>query len=230
VNSHIKPVWATADAYLFDIDGTLLNARDGIQYNAFHHAVQKIFGVDSHIDGVPVHGSTDVAILRAVLRREGLKDADFEARLPEAVAYMSSEVRAGASGICAELCPSVRELLELLRDRGKLLGVASGNLEAIGWAKLEVAGLHPFFQFGCFSDHHELREDIFRQGVAEVRQRSGPAATVCVVGDTPADIRAAQTVGIPIIALATGVFPAEQLHELHPDACFSCVTELLPLL
>ena len=230
MNPPPKPPWATADAYLFDIDGTLLNVRDGVHYYAFHHAVQKIFGVDSHIDGVPVHGSTDIAILRAVLRREGLKDDDFEPRLPEAIAHMGAEVRAGAGGIRPELCPSVPELLQSLQARGKLLGVVSGNLEAIGWTKLEAAGLRSLFQFGCFSDYHELREDIFRHGIAEVRQRLGPAATVCAVGDTPSDICAAQAAGIAIIALATGVFPAEQLRELHPDACFSCGTDLLPLL
>jgi phosphoglycolate phosphatase-like HAD superfamily hydrolase len=230
VNSSPRPAWAEADAYLFDIDGTLLNVRDGVHYYAFHNAVQKIFGVDSHIDGVPVHGSTDIAILRAVLRRGGLKDADFEARLPEAVAHMGAEVRAGASSIRPELCPAIPELLEMLQARGKLLGVVSGNLETIGWTKLEAAGLRSRFQFGCFSDHHELREDIFRQGITEVGQRLGSTATVCAVGDTPSDIRAAQAVGIPVIALATGVFAADQLRELHPDACFSYGTELLQLL
>jgi phosphoglycolate phosphatase-like HAD superfamily hydrolase len=228
VNTPSKPFWAVADAYLFDIDGTLLNTRDGVHYHAFHHAVQKIFGVDSHIDGVPVHGSTDVAILRAVLRREGLQDANFEARLPEAIAQMTTEVCAHASAIRTELCPAIPELLETLRRKGKLLGVVTGNLESIGWTKLTVAGLRPLFQFGCFCDRHELREDIFRQGVQEVRRRLGPTASICVVADTPSDIHAAQAVGIPIIALATGIFDAEQLKTLHPDACFSSGTELLP--
>ena len=33
--------WDAADAYLFDIDGTLLNSRDGVHYNAFHNAVRQ---------------------------------------------------------------------------------------------------------------------------------------------------------------------------------------------
>lgn len=228
MNTTTKPLWAVADAYLFDIDGTLLNTRDGIHYHAFHHAVREIFGVDSHIDGVPVHGSTDIAILRAVLRREGLQDTEFEARLPETIAHMTAEVSAQASAIRTELCPAIPELLETLSRQGKLLGVVSGNLEAIGWTKLTVAGLRSRFQFGCFSDQHELREDIFRQGVQEVRRRLGPAASICVVADTPSDIHAAQSVDIPIIALATGIFNTEQLQALHPDACFSRATDLLP--
>jgi phosphoglycolate phosphatase-like HAD superfamily hydrolase len=48
-----------------------------------------------------------------------------------------------------------------------------------------------------------------------------------VVGDTPADVRSAQEVGIPVIALATGIFGYEELLSLGPDACFPCGTDLL---
>jgi phosphoglycolate phosphatase-like HAD superfamily hydrolase len=126
-----------------------------------------------------------------------------------------------------QLCPSIVPVLEILRGSGKLLGVASGNLERIGWLKLEAAGLRPYFSFGSFSDQNELREDIFRHGMAEVQRRLGPGATVYVVGDTPADVRAAKAVGIPVIALATGTFLLAQLLELAPDACFPCGDDLL---
>src|SRR5205807_1540782 len=74
--------WSAADAYLFDIDGTLLNSRDGVHYNAFNNAVRRFFGVSSKIDGVPVHGNTDPGIIRAVLEREGVNGAELEAKLP----------------------------------------------------------------------------------------------------------------------------------------------------
>lgn len=219
--------WAAADAYLFDIDGTLLNVRDATHLHAFHAAVQSVFGVDSHIDGVPIHGSTDVAILRAVLRRRGLRDCDFEPRLPQAVAAMCAEVRAKAAALRPEVCPAIPALLERLRDRGKLLGVVSGNLETIGWLKIEAAGLRPWFAFGCFSGAVEQREDIFRQGIAEVRRRLGGAATVCVVGDTPSDVLAARATGVSIIAVATGIFGVDQLRPCQPDVCVSGCSELL---
>ncbi len=222
-----RPRWATADAYLFDIDGTLLNSRDGVHYYAFHHAVQKLFGVNSRIDGVPVHGNTDIGILRAVLRREGLADPDIDSRLPQAIVHMCAEVQQNAAGLRPELCPSVREMLERLQAAGKLLGIVSGNLEPIGWTKLEAAGLRAFFAFGNFSDRHELRVDIFRHAVAEVRRRLGSDAQACIVGDTPSDIQAAQAAGLPVIAVATGIYPTETLAALAPDVCVSCCTELL---
>jgi phosphoglycolate phosphatase len=215
------------DAYLFDIDGTLLNARDGVHYYAFRNAMRELFSIDGSIDGVPVHGNTDLGILRAVLLRAGIAAEEFERRLPELIQHMCDEVRSNAADIRVELCPSIRELLEGLHQRGKLLGVVSGNLQSIGWAKLEAAGLRHYFAFGSFSDERELREDIFRHGISEVRLRLGRHARVCIVGDTPSDIAAARAVGVPIVAVATGIFARDQLSALGPDYCVSCCTELL---
>jgi phosphoglycolate phosphatase-like HAD superfamily hydrolase len=114
-----------------------------------------------------------------------------------------------------------------LRANKKLLGVASGNLERIGWMKVEAADLREYFSFGAFADGHEKREDIFRNAVAEVKRRLGLSATVCVIGDTPFDINAAKAVGIPVIAVATGIYTLEQLAEHAPDLCVKSCTELL---
>lgn len=218
--------WDSFDAYLFDIDGTLLNSRDGVHFHAFHHAVRDVFGVDSSIEGVPVHGNTDIGILRAVLHRGGLNDAQIAEKLPQALAHMCAEVEAQRAGFRVEICPSIREMLEHLRAAGRLLGIVSGNLETIGWAKLTTAGLRDYFSFGSFSDRHERRADIFRHGIAEARRRLADGASICVVGDTPNDIQAAREVEIPIISVATGIFPAEQLQALKPDWCVGCCSEL----
>ena len=215
--------WIDADAYLFDIDGTLLNAYGGAHYNAFHSALKQSFGLDCKIDGVPLHGNTDVGILRAVLRREGLTDADFNAHRVAALEHMCEQVELNRAQIRAEICPAITDLLSHLVSRGKLLAVASGNLAKIGWLKLEAAGLRDYFSFGAFSDDCETREDIFRSGVVEVKRRLGPSAVVCVVGDTPADIEAAKATGLPIVAVATGIYSREQLQEYRPDVCIeSC--------
>jgi len=221
------PAWATADAYLFDIDGTLLNTRDAVQYFAFRNAVRHHFGIEGTIEGVHVHGNTDIGILRAVLARAGIEGPQFEAKLPDVVAHMCDEVRRNARDIRVELCPSIPELLARLHSAGKLLGIVSGNLETIGWAKVEAAGLQRYFSFGSFSDRRELREHIFESGIEEARRILGPTSSVMIVGDTPSDIAAARKVGVPIVSVATGIFAREQLHALGPDVCVSCCTELL---
>jgi phosphoglycolate phosphatase len=219
--------WIDADAYLFDIDGTLLNAYGGAHYNAFHSALKRSFNLDCKIDGVPLHGNTDIGILRAVLAREGLNNGELEAKLAETLEHMCDEVERNRAQMEAMVCPGIIELIEHLHSQGKLLAVASGNLERIGWVKIEAAGLREYFSFGAFSDGHEKREDIFRNGVAEVTRRLGADATACVVGDTPADINAAKAVGIPVIAVATGIYTLEHLSEHAPDVCVKSCAELV---
>jgi phosphoglycolate phosphatase-like HAD superfamily hydrolase len=222
--------WDGADAYLFDIDGTLLNSRDGVHYDAFRDAVRQFFAVPSKIDRVPLYGNTDLGIIRAVLRGQGVPEAEIEAKLPQMIAAMCAEVERNAAGLRPELCPSVEELLKRLAAAGKLLAVASGNLERIAWQKLETSGLRRFFAFGAFSDQRELRADIIRWAVDEARRRLGNAATVYVVGDTPSDIQAARAAGVPVIAVATGIFSLPELQSQQPDLCVSCFTELLECL
>lgn len=219
--------WNAADAYLFDIDGTLLNSRDSVHYFAFQHAVREVFGIEAGIDGVPVHGNTDIGIVRAVLRRAGLTDAVVDAHLPRIVEQMCAEVQLHREQMQPEVCPSIHDLTACLRKSGKLLGAASGNLEPIGWMKLERAKLKPAFSFGSFAWPRESRAEILEHGIELARQRLGPAASICAVGDTPADIQAAKTVGIPIIALATGIYPFPELLGCGPDACLACASDLL---
>jgi phosphoglycolate phosphatase len=219
--------WDAADAYLFDIDGTLLNSRDTVHYFAFQHAMRDVLSLEASIDGVPVHGNTDVGILRAVLQRAGLDNAAIDAHMPQIAARMCAEVERNREQLQPEICPSILDIIAHLRASGKILGAASGNLETVGWLKLEKAGLRPMFAFGSFSFPRESRADIFQHGIDLARERLGGQASVTVVGDTPSDIEAARAVGAPIIALATGIFSFADLMARDPDACFACGTDVL---
>lgn len=218
--------WDQAGAYLFDIDGTLLNSRDAVHYHAFHSAVRDVLGAEISLDGVPVHGNTDPGILRAALRQAGLDDAAIDASLPQLVERMCAEVERNGEELRPEICPAIPELISYLQAQGKLLGAASGNLESVGWLKLEKAGLRPAFAFGSFSFPRESRADIFRHGISLARGRLGASAVVTVVGDTPSDVEAARAVGAPVIALATGIFSFSDLKACDPDACFACAADV----
>jgi len=219
--------WRNFDAYLFDIDGTLANTHGGVHFHSFHAALREIYGCEGRIEHVPVHGNTDIGILRAALDYHGKMPRDFEARLPAARDLMCAEVNRHVGGMNVELCPGIPELLAFLRAQGKLLGVATGNLEQIGWRKLERGGVRHFFDFGSFSDLRERREDIFRHGIELARQLRGAQTTVCFIGDTPSDIRAAACLGMPVIAVATGIYSRQQLATESPTLCLSSCAELL---
>ena len=211
--------WRGFDAYLFDIDGTLLNSRDAVHYEAFLTAMQAMYGRRISLDGLVLHGSTDPLILLAALEKAGVGESDGRAALEEAMGRMCAEVETRSGELRPELCDSVRQLLDELRQEGKLLGLTSGNVERIGWAKLKAAGIDEYFSFGSFSDRNESRTEIFRWGAEEARRRLGDATRICFVGDTPADVQSAKACGFPVIAVATGIFQLLELAKEGPDMC-----------
>jgi len=219
--------WTESDAYLFDIDGTLLNTRDLVHWNALNRAMLEVYGVDTTIAGISYHGKTDLGILRAALERAGVSNGAFEQKLSFALDVVRQHVSENASQLVTDVCCAIPAILDRLHRSGKLLGVASGNLESVGWKKIEAAGLRHYFQFGCFSDRDEFRADIFKRAVAEARSRAGQQASVCFIGDTPEDISAARSAGAQIIAVGTGVYKAEELSRLGADACVASCSDLV---
>ena len=207
----------------------MLVTRDRVHWNALNRAMLEVYGADTTIEGIAYHGKTDVGILRAALERAGITGTVIDARMQEALEVIAREVAEHASEIVAEVCPSIPELLNSLKDSNKLLAVASGNLASVGWQKLKAAGLREFFSFGCYCDRTEMRSDIFRNAVAEVKHRLGSQATSCFVGDTPEDIKAAQIAGGPIIAVGTGIFSSAELTVHSPDLCVDCCVDLFSL-
>jgi len=216
-----------AEAYVFDIDGTLLVTRDLVHWNALHQAMLEAYGVDTTIDGIPYHGMTDLSILRAAVGREGVQAGTFEAALPKALEVVCREVDANRAGICPQVCAGIPALLTQLRSQERLLGVASGNLETVGWQKIEAAQLRHFFSFGFYSDHCETRAGIFQNAVEHVRHALGAEARTCFVGDTPSDVKAAKQIGAQIVAVASGTFGSEQLRACGPDLCVEYCQDFL---
>lgn len=217
--------WDDCDGYLFDIDGTLLHAKGGVHTDAFSSSVQAVMGRPLPIDSVPVHGSTDTGILRDAFRHASIPDEVWQPHLEEILERMRAEVLERREHMSVTLMPGVLSMLGYLKERGKVLGVATGNLETIGWLKIELAGLRDWFSFGGFSDRHAIRADMIAHAVVASGMPKG--ATICVVGDTPSDIAAANANGLPTIAVATGVYDWDTLKQHDPQVCASSLEALL---
>ena len=204
-----------------------MRSRDRVHFNALNHAMLEGYGVETAIAGIAYHGKTDPGIMRAALERVGLTTGVIDAGMQRALAIVRNEVERRASELTPAVCSGIPCVLDHLKSAGKLIGVASGNLESVGWLKIQAAGLRHFFTFGSFADYWELREQVFQAGVERVREQIGNEAKICFLGDTPDDVKAARRVGAQIIAVCTGIFKAEDLLPLAPDACIASCEDLM---
>ena len=218
--------WDGFDAYLFDIDGTLLNCTDAVHYFAFCEALQTLSGRALTLEGVTAHGNTDIGILRDALRLAGADEQHWRAKIPEIRRAMGRFVADRESELCATALPHVQQVLEHLRAKGAVLGIATGNLREIGQLKLKRAGLLDYFKVGGWSDEYEQRADVFRSAIELMRAATFPGAAICLLGDTPADVLAAHQNALPVIALCTGVYSPQQLLETQPELCLESFAEL----
>jgi phosphoglycolate phosphatase len=218
--------WDAFDAYLFDIDGTLIRCTDAVHYFAFCDALSSIAGRSINLDGVSADGNTDIGILRDAFALAGISEESWRARLPQIREQMCLQVERNKSDLCAKVLPQVQEVLTYLRNRGALLGVATGNLERIGKQKLAAAGLLDLFHLAAWSDAFENRADVFRHAIEQVRCAAHRDATILAVGDTPADILAGRANDIPVIAVATGTYTYDQLAEQQPSLCLNSLADL----
>jgi len=219
--------WDAQDAYLFDIDGTLLRSRDRVHVDSFASSVQRVTGFEVTLAGIVLHGSTDTAILREACKQAGVPAEVLEARTEGILEAMRHAVAERRHEMDLVRMPGVEQALDHLAKRGALLGVATGNLEVIGWIKVEQAGLRQWFRFGGFSDHYPIRSELIGQAADKARELAGKAASICVVGDTPRDIEAARANFLSVIAVATGNYSYEELMEYQPEVCATSLADLM---
>ncbi len=222
-------VWDRQDAYLFDIDGTLVRSRDRIHIDSFTSSVQRVMGFEVTLAGILLAGSTDTAILREACRQARIPAEEFESRSEAILEAMRATVAERRNEMVVERMPGVEDALRHLARRGALLGVATGNLEVIGWIKIEQAGLREWFRFGGFSDRFPVRSELIGRAAQKARELAGRGASVCVVGDTPRDIDAAHANSLAVIAVATGRFGFDELLEHRPEVCATSLADLLAL-
>jgi phosphoglycolate phosphatase len=219
--------WDEQDAYLFDIDGTLLRSRDRVHFEAFTSTVQRVTGFEITLAGVLMAGATDTAILREACRQAGISDKIVDEHLQAILEGMCQCVLERRHELDLVRMPGVEEVLQYLARKNALLGVATGNLEMIGWIKIEKAGLREWFRFGGFSDHFPVRSELIGHAARKAREMAGADASICVVGDTPRDIEAARANFLPVIAVATGRYSFDELLQHQPEVCATSLADLM---
>lgn len=205
---------------------------------SFIAAFKQVFNLDTNIDVVKHHGSTDALILLKVLVHHGISKEDAVARLPELQQAMIAHFvgNQGQAGEGLEILPGVQLLLETLAARSDVsVCLVTGNLEPIGWAKMDALGLRRLFtdpNFGGFStdycnpDHMEEswkdRAEFVRIAAkkCEEQQQPGDGSIKARfhVGDAPMDVQAAVGGGAQAVGVCTGIYTRQELCEAAPEA------------
>lgn len=204
------------DAILFDVDGTLIHSRPGIE-NTFAYAFRRM-GLDpADIDlsrylGPPLrwsfaqHFGTDAEVERAVdlyrdrYAREGMHECS--------------------------LFPGVKELLARLKEAGLFLATATSKPRDVVLPILEEQGILPCFDLvgGASMDKSvDTKTAVIRQDLADPRLTG---RRILMVGDRRDDMQGAADCGLPAAAVLYGYGSRAELEPWRP-VCFAPDTAAL---
>jgi len=204
---------------LFDIDGTLIRRSGPHHREALEYAAKAVLGVTATLDGVPTHGQLDTGLLLQILLRAGVPAKEVKAAMPTLIQQTEQRYHThGPHSLEDCRCPGVPRLLDRLHARAIPMLVVTGNFPAIGWRKLELAGIRSYFRDGAFAGMRQTRAGLAGLAIRRALQRQwiGNDANIVLIGDSPNDILAAHANHIRSIAVATGLNSREDLSAHSP--------------
>ncbi len=222
---------ARVEVVLFDIDGTLITTG-GASAVAWRRAFEELYGLDADINAHTHAGMTDPEVGRVTFESVVGRppSAPELARVMAKRLFYLTDAVAQSDGY--RVMAGAERLLTDLIERGLLLGLTTGNVEAAAHIKLSRARLNRFFSFGGYGSDSTDRVELTRKALERAAVVSGgkvsPAACL-VVGDTPLDVAAGHGAGIAVVGVATGSYSVAELAAAGADHAIASLEDGLPL-
>lgn len=205
---------------LWDIDSTLLTTS-GIAAAAMREALHQRYGSAPGEDRSIYAGKTDRQIILETFPHLTPDAVEHEIEAFGTIYLQLLRDRHIDVQTQGRVLPGAREALEYFHGR-VYQGVLTGNIASVAHYKLETLDLLQFIDleasaFG--SDHHDRPAllPIALERAAKRYHRMFLPEDVVVVGDTPNDIACGQAGGARTVAVATGIFGADELRSYQPD-------------
>jgi len=214
----------------FDIDGTLL-VTDRAGGGALARAMLEEFGVaELPLDKIRFGGRTDRDIVHEFLTLAGIEPSpENQGRLRR---RYSGALRGLLKEVRGEVLPGVHDLLHSLRTLPELfLAVMTGNFPETARMKLETFQLIDHFSWVVGGDLDVVRCDMARRAADQLARRHGESARhdIIVIGDTPHDVRCAQSIGARCLAVCTGSASRDELATAGADRIIEDLTDAAAL-
>ena len=198
----------------WDIDGTILRTN-GAAAIPFADAVENFTGTQVSIDRQELSGFTDYEI--ALHLMEISPEKENLQKVTKVLNFYSDILSASLEVGRVEKIGEVEEVFNLLQESPQVeLAIGTGNCRKGAVAKLSHVRLLQFFEsknIFCASEENWNRDLVLLSAQKSVDQNQ----VGIVIGDSPKDILSAKSVGLKVIAVATGMHSEEELSKYSPD-------------
>ena len=210
-----------------------MTGRAGVR--GMNLAFERLHGRERALDGVPIAGRTDRAIVIDVMRRIGVDPTDgaITALRDAYIDSLRTEIRRPVSDPSGVL-PGVAPLLDALEaEPGVVTALLTGNFVLGAQVKLQHFSIWDRFRFGAFGDDHSDRRHLVPVAVVHARRAGHPdflPAHVVIIGDTPNDVECAKAYGARAIGVTTGPYDRATLSAAGADLTVDTLEDVPRLL
>ncbi|MEJ1158225.1 phosphoglycolate phosphatase [Prosthecomicrobium sp. N25] len=198
---------------VFDLDGTLVDTAGDLLDTL------NVLMVREGLAALPYSavGSLVGAGARAMIERgfsangAGLAQGRVDALLGDFIQHYGANIAARSRPF-----PGVIAALDRLSAAGWRFAVCTNKLEGLSRRLLDELGLTPRFAAVCGGDTFAVRKPDPGHLLGTIDKAGGAACRTIMVGDSKADILAAQRAGIPVVAVTFG-YTDEPVESFGPD-------------
>jgi len=203
------------DGFIFDIDGTITSTNELI-FASFNFVAQKYLNKTlSPQEIIALFGPTEDVILKEWMGK----------KYPEAREDYYNFYEKNHSKL-ARIYPGIKELLQTIKKRNKLLGIFTGKGRRTSIITLKKIGVLPLFDLIVTGDdvnnHKPSSEGILKF----LNSFKLSPENVLMIGDAPSDIIAAKNAGVKVASVLWDSYAREKVQNISGDYKFYSVEEL----
>jgi pyrophosphatase PpaX len=205
-------------AFIFDLDGTLVDTTDLIR-RSFRHAGREVLGRELPDEVLMANVGQPLMKQMEMLDREKAQQL-YDVYRVFNHAHHDEYIRS---------YDGVAELLAELKAHGALLAIVtskSRDTTSMAFRSIDIESY--FDEIICTDDTDFHKPDPQPIMLALERLDVTPEEAV-YIGDSPFDIEAGQAAGVRTAAVGWGIFPPVRLKELEPDFWFDQPAEIMQL-
>ncbi len=213
----------TIKAFIFDLDGTLIDAFPAYE-KAFRHTIESTGRTYEKGSLETYYGQMDIEILRPMLKKDKI-DTELNHLIEQKRNYY---LKIAQTAIKTHPCAA--ELIRLLKERSIKTAIAtSGQRSAteIAIDKLEIRPLLDATITATEVTNGKPHPELFLKASEMINT---PPEDCIVIEDSTHGIQAAKRADMKTIAVSTGKTPMRDLKNLKPDYALDSLCAIIPQL
>lgn len=199
---------------IFDLDGTLVDTAPDLTDTLNHILSARNLAPVAPRDirlmvGLGARKMIELGLASSNVQAE---DAELDEMLEDFLAHYATNI-----AVHSKPFPGAVNQLEQMKAQGALLGICTNKRESLACSLLSALSLDHYFATIVGADTLPVRKPDPGHITGTVARAGGELSRSIMVGDSFADIKAAQAAGIPVVAVTFG-YSEPDFDGLTPDA------------